>query len=163
MGKAELVKQNFENLFGLIKLTGVHWGFSDVTDSGSLNNVSDNKLLDCLILWHATCAVCAPYRLNMATIVLATSSITAFLGLKYVGKTSVNKSCVLKVMFFGQNRYYQGNMKTWSRCNKTTIQTKQNHKFDLITNYETFWHQSLVSRTRKHVASPHVVTCEHLK
>lgn len=55
-------------------------GLTDVTDSGSLDNVADDKLLDCLILGHTTGAVGATHGLHMATIVLVTSSITALLG-----------------------------------------------------------------------------------
>lgn len=54
-------------------------GLADVTDSGGLDNVADDKLLDCLILGHATGAVGATHGLYMATIVLVTSSITALL------------------------------------------------------------------------------------
>lgn len=55
-------------------------GLADITNSGGLDNVADDKLLDCLILGHATGAVGATHGLHMATIVLVTSSITALLG-----------------------------------------------------------------------------------
>lgn len=65
-----------------IKLTCVDAGDGDITNSGCLNNVSDDELLDRLILWHASCTVGATDGLHVSTVVLAASSITAFLGLK---------------------------------------------------------------------------------
>lgn len=62
-------------------LTAVHRSFGDVSNSGSLNNVTDDELFDGFVFWHATSTVRATNRLYMPAIVLATSSITALLGL----------------------------------------------------------------------------------
>lgn len=62
-------------------LTSIDRCLGNVTNSGSLYDVSDNKLLDRLILWNATCTVGASDWLDVPTVVFTTSSITAFLGL----------------------------------------------------------------------------------
>lgn len=63
-------------------LTSVDWSFSDITDSSSFHNVTDNKLLDSLILWYASCTVCTTNWLYVTTVVFTTSSVTAFLCLQ---------------------------------------------------------------------------------
>lgn len=62
-------------------LTDIDGGLSDITNGGSLDDVPDDKLLDRLVLWYAPGAVGATHWLHVATVVLATSSITAFLRL----------------------------------------------------------------------------------
>jgi hypothetical protein len=70
------------------ELTSVDASHSDISNSCSLNDVSDDKLLDGLILWNASSAIGAAYSLYMSTVVLAASSITTFLGLKNEKKTN---------------------------------------------------------------------------
>lgn len=63
-------------------LTGVDACHGDVTNSSCFDDVSDDELLDGLILRNASGAVGASDSLHMSSVVLAASSITAFLGLK---------------------------------------------------------------------------------
>lgn len=67
-------------------LTRVDAGNGDVTNGGGLNDISDDKLLDCLVFWNAASAVCATDGLHVSTVVLAASSITTFLGLREKNK-----------------------------------------------------------------------------
>lgn len=60
----------------------VHGRLGDITDSGRLDDVPDDKLLDRLVLRHASGTVSATHGLHVATVVLATSSVTPFLGLQ---------------------------------------------------------------------------------
>lgn len=55
-------------------------GLRDVAHGGSLHDVADDELLDCLVLGHAAGAVGAAHGLHMAAIVLVASSVTALLG-----------------------------------------------------------------------------------
>jgi hypothetical protein len=71
------------------RLTGVDTGLSDVTNGSSLHNISDDKFLDSLVLRHTTSAICTTDSLHMATVVLATSSVTAFLSLEIEEKEKV--------------------------------------------------------------------------
>lgn len=56
----------------------VDGGFSDISHSSSLNNVTDNKLLNCLILRDTASTVGATDRVHMTPAVLGTASVTAF-------------------------------------------------------------------------------------
>jgi len=56
----------------------VNTGFSDVPNSGSLNNVADDKLLDSLILSNTTGTVGAADSIGVSTSVLRSSVIAAF-------------------------------------------------------------------------------------
>jgi hypothetical protein len=71
-----------------LQLTSIDTGDGDVTDSGSFDNISDDELLDCLVFWNATRTVGATDSLHMTAVMLAASSITAFLGLKIETKTN---------------------------------------------------------------------------
>lgn len=53
-----------------------------VSDSGGLDNVTDNKFLDRLVLWDASSAIGATDRLDMTTAMLGASSVSTFAGLK---------------------------------------------------------------------------------
>lgn len=57
--------------------------FSDVTDSSGFYDIPDYEFLDSLVLWDTTSAIGTTHSLDMATVVLVTSSVTAFLGLKF--------------------------------------------------------------------------------
>lgn len=70
-------------------LTCVHGGLGDVTDSRSLDNVSDDEFLDRLVLGHASRAVGATHGLHVSAVVLAASSITAFLRLNGEKRESI--------------------------------------------------------------------------
>ena len=61
-----------------LNLTRVNTGFSDVPNSGSLNNVADDKLLDSLILSNTTGTVGAADSIGVSTSVLRSSVIAAF-------------------------------------------------------------------------------------
>lgn len=63
------------------RLTSIDTGNSDVTNSGGFHDVTDDKLLDCLVFRHTSSAVGATYSLHVSTVMLAASSITTFLGL----------------------------------------------------------------------------------
>lgn len=63
---------------------GVHTSFSNVPDCSSLNYVTDNKLLDCLILRHATGTVGAAHWINVAATVLSTTPVSALTSLKTI-------------------------------------------------------------------------------
>lgn len=65
-----------------LKLTVVAGSIRDITNGSSLDDVSDHKLLDGLILWDAAGAVGATHGLDVAAVVLAASSITPLLSLK---------------------------------------------------------------------------------
>lgn len=64
------------------KLTRVYAGDSDITNSSSFNDVSDDKFLDSFVLWNTSCTVSATDSLYVSTVVFAASSITTFLSLK---------------------------------------------------------------------------------
>ena len=66
----------------LSQLTTIDASNCDISNGSSFNNISDDKLLNCLIFWNTTCTVCATNSLYVSTVVLAASSITTFLGLK---------------------------------------------------------------------------------
>lgn len=66
---------------GFVGLTSIDTGNSNVTNSGGFHDVTDDKLLDCLVLRHAACTIGATNSLHVSTVVLAASSITTFLGL----------------------------------------------------------------------------------
>lgn len=67
-------------------LTRVDAGNGDITNGSGLDDISDDKLLDCLVFWDAAGAVCATDGLHVSTVVLAASSITTFLGLQEKNK-----------------------------------------------------------------------------
>lgn len=60
----------------------VHGCLGDVPDSGRLDDVADDELLNRLVLRNATSAVGATDGLHVPTVVLAPSSITPLLGLQ---------------------------------------------------------------------------------
>lgn len=68
----------------LNQLTCIDTSLCDITNSGSFNDVSDDKFLDCLIFWNASSTVGATNSLYVSTIMLAASTITTFLGLKRI-------------------------------------------------------------------------------
>lgn len=63
-------------------LTCVDAGNSDITNGSSLDDITDDKLLDCLVLRNTARAVGATNGLHVSTVVLAASSITTFLSLQ---------------------------------------------------------------------------------
>lgn len=63
-------------------LTVVDRGLGDITHGSGFHDVPDDELLDRLVLRDTTGAVGATHGLYVATVVLAASSITAFLRLK---------------------------------------------------------------------------------
>lgn len=65
-----------------VQLTSINTSNCNVSNGSGFNNISDNKLFDCLILRDTTCAIGAADSFHMSSVVLATSSITAFLGLE---------------------------------------------------------------------------------
>lgn len=74
------------NLTGNPKLTAVARSIRNITDGRGLDDVTDHELLDGLVLRDAASAVGATHGLDMATVVLAASSVTPFLGLKGIEK-----------------------------------------------------------------------------
>lgn len=54
----------------------------DVPHGGSLHDVADDKLLDGLVLGHATSAVGAPYGLDVTATVLGATVVSPFRRLK---------------------------------------------------------------------------------
>lgn len=60
----------------------VHGRLGDVTHSGRLDDVPDDELLDRLVLRNASGAVGATHGLDVPAVVLATPSVTTFLGLQ---------------------------------------------------------------------------------
>lgn len=82
----KVVKFKFKKFMEL--LTSIDTGDGDVTDSSGFDNISDDKLLDCLVFWNATSTVGATDSLHMTAVVLAASSITTFLGLQNQTKTN---------------------------------------------------------------------------
>jgi hypothetical protein len=68
-------------------LTGIARGLVDVTNSSSLDDVADHKLLDGLVLGHAAGAVGASHGVYVAPAVLGASSVASFARLKVI-KTS---------------------------------------------------------------------------
>lgn len=56
----------------------VHAGIVDIPDSGGFHYVTDNELLDRLILRDASRAVGATDGINMAAAMLGTSSVPTF-------------------------------------------------------------------------------------
>ena len=60
------------------RLTRVDTSFSDIPDSSSLNNVTDDKLLDSLVLGYTTGTVCAANGIGVATAVFRSSIVAAF-------------------------------------------------------------------------------------
>ena len=64
------------------KLTRVNTGLSDISHSSSFNNVTNDKLLDSLVLCYTACTVSAANCIDMSTSVLGASVVSAFLSLR---------------------------------------------------------------------------------
>lgn len=67
-------------------ILGVSRSISDVSNGGSLNDVSDNELLDGLILWAAASAVGAANERDVSAVLLVSSVVT-----------SLERHCTLKL------------------------------------------------------------------
>ena len=67
-------------------LTVVDRGLGDISDGGRLDNVSHDKLLDRLILGHASGAVGASDSLHVAAALLASSSVSSLGSLRCQGE-----------------------------------------------------------------------------
>lgn len=65
-----------------IFLTIIHTGILDIPNSSSFHDVSDHKLLNCLILRHTAGTVGAAYRLYVAAPLLAAAVVAPFLRLQ---------------------------------------------------------------------------------
>ena len=64
-----------------MKLTGKSTGISDVTNCSSFNNVTNDKLLDSLILGDTASTVGATNGTNVSATVLGASVVTTFASL----------------------------------------------------------------------------------
>jgi len=64
-----------------MKHTCIYTSISYITDSGSFDNITNNKFLDCLVFGHAASAIGATHRLDVTTTMFWSSSITALASL----------------------------------------------------------------------------------
>ncbi|RNA29909.1 hypothetical protein BpHYR1_048068 [Brachionus plicatilis] len=62
-------------------LTFIGTSIVDISDSCSLNNVSDNEFFDRFILWDQTSAIGTVDAYDVSSAMFGTSSISSFLGL----------------------------------------------------------------------------------
>ena len=67
-------------------LTTVNTGFSDISNSRSFDDVTNDEFLDRLILGDAASAIRASHRFDMASAVLTSTTIPSFAGLKEAEK-----------------------------------------------------------------------------
>lgn len=75
-----------------VKLTCVYWSLSNIPDSRSLNNISDNEFFDGLVFGDASSAVSATHRFHVAPSVLSASSVSTFASLKQK-RVSLDVAC----------------------------------------------------------------------
>lgn len=69
-------------MFTIAKLTSKSTGISDITNSSSFYNITNDKFLDSLILGYTASTVGAANSTNVSTAMFGTSTITAFAGLE---------------------------------------------------------------------------------
>lgn len=108
------LKVGCTNLTGNPKLTAVARSIRDITNGRGLDDVTDHELLDGLVLRDAASAVGATHGLDMATVVLAASSVTPFLGLEGIEKV-ISEYAPKMFVYLHRNAMLKRMSKRWHR------------------------------------------------